>query len=243
MDSQSKPLISAADLRAEARRLENALDAKLALFARLAGGEEESLPLSVCGSSASGGSERSASEVQDEIEGMLGQLHEVNDMLSRHYSSSGSATSVTTSRHVLQRHREILHDLVQEFIKIKSNFRTHEERHELLSAVRNDIREHRNSASSRSAETLLRERNAIHASDRIASDVIAQAEATKAALSSQRSVFGGVSSKLLQLSSLAPQVNALIAAVEARKLRDKLILGALLGGCISLLILYSWASG
>uniref|UniRef100_A0A7S0IHS1 Uncharacterized protein n=1 Tax=Calcidiscus leptoporus TaxID=127549 RepID=A0A7S0IHS1_9EUKA len=90
---------------------------------------------------------------------------------------------------------------------------------------------------------LLRERNAIHASDRIASDVIAQAEATKAALSSQRSVFGGVSSKLLQLSSLAPQVNALIAAVEARKLRDKLILGALLGGCISLLILYSWASG
>mmetsp|Transcript_10277 Transcript_10277/g.23785 ORF Transcript_10277/g.23785 Transcript_10277/m.23785 type:complete len:276 (+) Transcript_10277:28-855(+) len=135
MDSQSKPLISAADLRAEARRLENALDAKLALFARLAGGEEESLPLSVCGSSASGGSERSASEVQDEIEGMLGQLHEVNDMLSRHYSSSGSATSVTTSRHVLQRHREILHDLVQEFIKIKSNFRTHEERHELLSAA------------------------------------------------------------------------------------------------------------
>jgi len=221
------------DLRKDARRLENGLDAKLVQFARLDGGCDE------VGGAQSGLDATAGSALQREIEHMLLQLSEVNDQMSRQAASASG--SVATTRHVLQRHREILHDFMQEFNKTKANLKSADERQQLLSTVRQDICDHRSTASAgqQRQDTLLRERNAIHSSDRLASDVIAQAEATKASLGAQRSVFGGVGSKLQSISALAPQVNALIGAIQRRKRRDKMILGVLIGCCISFLLLYS----
>jgi Golgi SNAP receptor complex protein 1 len=50
-----------------------------------------------------------------------------------------------------------------------------DERSQLLTSVRRDISDHR-SSSARETDALLRERNAIHGSSRIADDVISQAE-------------------------------------------------------------------
>jgi len=108
------------ELRREARRLEHGLDAEMVQFGRL--------DLSEPGLS-------SAFDVRGrEIEAMLHRLQEVNDQMSRQASTAtGSAAS---TMHVLQRHREILHDFMQEFAKTKSNLKSADERQQLLSSVR-----------------------------------------------------------------------------------------------------------
>ena len=170
-----------ADARSSARRLENEIDSKLAQLNRL-------------NSSNSGSSSCSPAfpQLQCEIEVLLQDLAEVNDTMSRQAASCAPGTTATAI-HMLQRHREILHDFQQEFNKSKATFRATMERDELLSSVRQDIREHR-CASTRASDALLRERNAIHASGRAADEVIDQAQATRDALNAQRS------------SELAPQV-------------------------------------
>eukprot|EP00965_Chrysotila_dentata_P145103 4791961-Pleurochrysis_carterae.AAC.1 len=188
----STPLVGGAEVRAEARRVENILDAKLVLYARFARGDEKhdrrasSGQGGACGGSdlvgMCGSLDKQPADLEHEIEQLLMQLGEVNDRMSRLYTSSTSVGSGSTSRHVLQRHREILHDLAQEFNKIKTNLKSAEERQELLSTVRANICEHRHST-----DMLLRERNALHTCDRLTNDVISNAEATKAALANQRS--------------------------------------------------------
>lgn len=210
------------ELRREARRLEHALDSAMVQFGRL--------DLSEPGSS--GAFEARA----EEIEGMLQNLQDVNDQLSRQASSAtGSAAS---TMHVLQRHREILHDFMQEFSKTKHNLKLADERQQLLSSVREDIIEHRSSARS-ATDTLLRERNAIHNSDRAINEILGQAESAKFNLNSQRTVFYNVGSKLGLLSDIAPKINNLISSIGRRKSRDKLIMGLVVGGCTSLFLLYS----
>jgi len=68
---------------------------------------------------------------------------------------------------------------------------------------------------------------------------MSQAEATRANLNAQRAVFTGVGSKLGMFADVAPKIDALIGAIGRRKLRDKMILGLLIGSCTSLLLLYA----
>jgi Golgi SNAP receptor complex protein 1 len=108
------------ELRREARRLEHGLDAEMVQFGRL--------DLSEPGLS-------SAFDVRGrEIEAMLNRLQEVNDQMSRQASTATGPAASTM--HVLQRHREILHDFMQEFSKTKSNLKSADERQQLLSSVR-----------------------------------------------------------------------------------------------------------
>ena len=163
--------MSLSESRARARRLENEIDSKLVQLGR---------PDGKAGSSIS----------PQELEGLLQELSEVNDALCREAGAEGAAPgSTATTMHVLKRHREILHDFQQDFSKSKASLKAAAERNELLSSVREDIREHRGSASSRASATgaLVRERTAIHASERAADDVIDNAMATRDALLSQRS--------------------------------------------------------
>ena len=160
-----------AETRTRARRLENEIDSKL-------------VQLSACSSSGAAAASAGFPQLQQETESLLQQLGEVNDTMS-HEAASGNSGGTATAMHMLQRHREILHDFQQEFNKSKATLKAATERSELLSSVRQDIREHRHAAS-RASEALLRERSAIHASGRSADEVIGQAQATRDALSTQR---------------------------------------------------------
>jgi Golgi SNAP receptor complex protein 1 len=104
--------------------------------------------------------------------------------------------------------------------------------------VREDILEHRSAARSAN-DTLLRERNAIHSSDRAINDVLGQAEAARSNLNAQRAIFNSVGTRLGLLSDVAPKINSLIGTIGRRKSRDKMILGVVVGCCMSLLLLYS----
>ena len=207
---------------ARARRLETELDAKLAQVSRADG-------------SAAGSSFSSATTKQlfHEIEALLIALGEVNDTMSREASAATGGTA--TMMHKLQRHREILHDFQQEFTRSKQNLQAATERTQLLSSVREDIREHRDS---RQSDALLRERNAIGASSRAADDVLGQAAATRDSLNAQRGGFSGMAGKLSTIASLAPQIDALMGMIQRRQKRDKLVLGVVFGVCTAALLFY-----
>ena len=196
-----------------ARRLENELDSKLAQLCHLDGNT-------------------SASPLLQEIEAALQELGEVNDTMSK---ATGGTASTTTAMHMLQRHREILHDLQQEFTRRRVALHAATERSQLLNSVRADIREHR-FAASHASDALLRERNAINASDRATDDIIGQAQATRDALAAQRGGFGTMSSRLRQISNMAPQVNELLGMISHRRKRDKIILGVVIGLCGGILL-------
>ena len=203
--------------RRAARRLENELDSKLVLF----------------GASCAPSGGTTFEILRREIEHALQELEQVNDRMSR--DAAGTSGGTATHMHMLQRHREILHDFQQEFNKLRSARRAASEREELLSSVRQDIREHRSAT-----DMLLRERSAIHGSDRAADEALGTASATCDALASQRSGMGGVGGKLRQLASVSPQINSLIGMIGRRKRRDKVVLGCVIGVCSAILVIYTF---
>jgi len=107
------------ELRREARRVEHGLDAEMVQFGRLDMGEPDS----------SGAFEARCRE----IEALLHRLQDINDQMSRQATTATGPAAATM--HVLQRHREILHDLMQEFSKTRSNLKSADERQQLLSSV------------------------------------------------------------------------------------------------------------
>ena len=125
----------------------------------------------------------------------------------------------------------------QEFSRSRQSLHQANERSALLSSVREDIREHRDS---RQSDALLRERNAIGASARQADDILGQATATRDALNTQRGGFGGMAGKLSTIASLAPQINDLLSMISRRQKREKLILGGVVGVCTALMLIYGF---
>ncbi|KAF9687716.1 hypothetical protein SADUNF_Sadunf02G0121900 [Salix dunnii] len=194
------------ELRREARKIEGDLDVKLSSYAKLGarfttqgGGYVES-------GSPTVGSSRSWKSMEMEIESSLEKLLDINDAMSR-CAAASAATSVTQK---LARHRDILHEFTQEFRRIKGNINSMKEHAELLSSVRDDINEFKASGSMSPRVKLLRERAAIHGSIAHIDDVINQAQTTRAALGSQRTIFGDVQGKVKLLSDKFPIVRGLL---------------------------------
>ena len=209
--------------RKEARSLENQLDAKLVQYSRLDNADSGTNSFSV--------ERESPVMLQRDIEQLLVQLAEINDKMSRQMNGGGG---VAAAMHVLQRHREILRDFTQEFSKTKANLKILDERNLLLSSVQQDIRESRNTGS----DILLRERTALQNTCRMTDELVGQATGQLSVLNEQRSVFGGLSSKLTDLAAVSPQINAMVGFIARRQKRDKLVLVVAIGVCIGLLLLY-----
>ncbi|VFQ94620.1 unnamed protein product [Cuscuta campestris] len=172
-----------------------------------------------------------------EIQSSLEKLLDINDAMSRCATSAAPTTSVTQK---LARHRDILHDFTQEFRRIKGNMHSMREHAELLSSVRDDISEFKAGTMS-PRNQLLRERAAIHGSISHIDDVISQAQTTRAALGSQRTLFGAVQGRVKQLGDMFPQIRGIIGSIRRKKSRDTLILSAVIAACTLFLIIY-WLS-
>ncbi|CAH1416124.1 unnamed protein product [Lactuca virosa] len=187
------------ELRKEARKIEGDLDVKLSSYAKLGarvtqGGFADAETPTMA-------SNRSWKSMEMEIQSLLEKLLDVNDSMSRCAASAAPTTSVTQK---LARHRDILHEFSQEFRRIKGNISAMTEHAELLSSVRDDISEYKASGSMSPRMQILRERAAIHGSISHMDDVIIQAQTTRAALGSQRAMFGDVQGKVKQLSDKFP---------------------------------------
>ncbi|GFY81145.1 golgi snare 12 [Actinidia rufa] len=245
------------ELRKEARKIESDLDVKLSSYAKLGSRftqgdwfcisrhcfeQNEGVTLAssghVDGGSPTVGSSRSWKSMEMEIESLLEKLLDINDAMSRCAASAAPATSVTQK---LARHRDILHECSQEFKRIKGNINSMREHAELLSSVRDDISEYKAPGSMSPRMQLLRERASIHGSISHIDDVISQAQSTRAALGSQRALFGDVQGKVKLLSDKFPIIRGLLGSIRRKKSRDTLILSAVIAACTLFLIIY-WLS-
>jgi Golgi SNAP receptor complex protein 1 len=208
------------DLRKQARKLESELDVKLSSFRRLGTAVD----------AQGDGSEA-------EIERLLQQLNEVNKHMQNWVSNAGS----DVLSHTLARHRNILHELSQEFARIRVNAKASREHAELLQHFsRGDERKNfmDDGGVGIQQQALLREQAGISRSTTQLDSVIGNAQEAYSALRYQRSTFGDISTKINTISTKLPIVNSVLNMIRRRKSRDTLIIGAVASLCTILILLY-----
>lgn len=220
------------ELRKESRQLENEIDLKLVSFSKL--GSNYAQRDSSSDSSSLGGSGHVFDTMALEIEQLLSRLRGVNDSLNEYVSAMNSPS--TALYHTLQRHNAILHDYTQEFNRTKNTIVAQRQREELLGGARRDRGGATGSGLNRRTELYLKEHEHIRSTDRLTEDAISIAIATKENLSHQRSMFGGITSKVGDVTSRFPLINSVVQKINLRKRRDSLILGGVIAVCIVILL-------
>mmetsp|Transcript_11577 Transcript_11577/g.28084 ORF Transcript_11577/g.28084 Transcript_11577/m.28084 type:complete len:229 (+) Transcript_11577:189-875(+) len=216
------PLQQWEELRKRARQLEAEVDGKLVSYNRI---------------SVSQNGEAAASSLSGELETLLLQLSEVNEQMGHCVRDIGPGDGQRLS-HVLQRHRELLHDYDKEFRKIKSNIKEQLEREDLLHSVRQDIGEYRTAATSR-MDPLLRERGAATNSLRGADQIMQGAATTLEALKGQRQLYSSIAVKLSTFTSKLPSIDSLIGKVQRRKKVESIILAMVVAVCACTIIYFA----
>uniref|UniRef100_A0A3Q4HJT5 Golgi SNAP receptor complex member 1 n=1 Tax=Neolamprologus brichardi TaxID=32507 RepID=A0A3Q4HJT5_NEOBR len=229
---------SVTDLRKQARQLENELDLKLVSFSKLCtsysssrdgrrGDTSDTTPLL-----NNSTQDRMFDTMSVEIEQLLAKLTAVNDKMAEYTNSPGAAALNAALMHTLQRHRDILQDYTHEFHKTKGNFLAIREREDLLGSVRKDIETYKSGSgvNNRRTELFLKEHEHLRNI----------AMATKENITFQRGMLKSIQSKVNTLANRFPAINNLIQRINLRKRRDSLILGAVIGVCTILLLLYAF---
>ncbi|KAF3582730.1 hypothetical protein DY000_02036018 [Brassica cretica] len=89
-------------------------------------------------------------------------------------------------------------------------------------------------------QKLARHRDILHEYTQI-DEVIGQAQATRAVLGSQRSLFSDVQGKVKNLGDKFPVIRGLLGSIRRRRSRDTLILSAVIAACTLFIIIY-WLS-
>ncbi|XP_010265670.1 PREDICTED: Golgi SNAP receptor complex member 1-1 [Nelumbo nucifera] len=208
-------------LRKQARKLEAQLDEQMNSYRKLV-------------STKSDGADNN--DLESGIDRLLKQLQQVNSQMQAWVSSGGSEIV----SHTLTRHQEILQDLIQEFYRLRSSLRAKREHASLLEDFREfdrarvDLEDGGLSAE----QALLKEHASISRSTGQMDTVISQAQATLGALSLQHATFGGISSKLTNVSSRFPTVNNILSAIKRKKSMDTIILSLVASVCTFLILIY-----
>nr|CAD1824990.1 unnamed protein product [Ananas comosus var. bracteatus] len=178
----------------------------------------------------------SENDLESGIERLLKQLQQVNTQMQTWVSSGGSEVL----SHTLTRHKEILQDLTQwnvyfchglptflsGFYRLRGSLRAKQEHASLLLDFRDfdraklDVEE---SAGS-DGQALLREQAVISRSSGQMDSLISHAQSTLGTLVLQRSTFGGISTKITNVSSRLPGVNQILSSIRRKKSMDTIIL-------------------
>ncbi|KAE8709031.1 Golgi SNAP receptor complex member 1-1 [Hibiscus syriacus] len=214
-------------LRKQARKLESQLDEQMNSYRKLVSNNVLTK------------NDSEENDIESGIDRLLKQLQQVN-MKMQDLVSSGGSEMVS---HTLTRHQEILQDLTQEFYRLRSSLRAKQEHVSLLDDFREfdrtrlDLEEGVGSTE----QALIKERAAISRNTGHMDNVISQAQATLGALVLQRSTFGGINSKLSNVSSRLPTVNQILTSIKRKKSMDTIILSLVASVCTFLIFIY-WLS-
>ncbi|CAJ2656508.1 Golgi SNAP receptor complex member 1-1-like [Trifolium pratense] len=211
-------------LRKQARKLEAQLDEQMSAYRKLV-----STNVSTKG-------DATESDVESWIERLINQLQQVNSQMHVLVSSGGS----DMVSHTLTRHQEILQDITQEFYRLRSSLRAKKEHASLLDNFKEFDRTRLDLEDGGESEqhTLLKEHASISRNTGHVDNVISQAQATLGALVFQRSTFGGINSKLSNVSSRLPTVNNILSSIKRKKSMDTLILTLVASVCTFLILIY-----
>lgn len=210
-------------LRKQARKLETQLDEQMHMYRKLVSTKVDS---------------SNDNDLESGIDQLLKQLQQVNMQMQAWVSSGGSEIF----SHTLTRHQEILQDLTQEFNRLHSSHRAKKEHASLLEDFREFDRTRLDLEDGGSSyeHSLLKERASVHRSSGQMDSVISQAQETLKTLVFQRSTFGGINSKLSNVSSRLPTVNHILSAIKKKKSMDAIILSLVASVCTFLILIYWW---
>ncbi|CAN6907378.1 unnamed protein product [Brassica oleracea var. botrytis] len=211
-------------LRKQARKIEAQLDEQMHSYRRL---------VSTKALIKSDGAE---SDLEAGIDSLLRQLQQVNAQMQAWVSSGGSEMV----SHTLTRHQEILQDLTQEFYRHRSSLRAKQEHASLLEDFREFDRTRLDlgDGDGSTEQALLKENVGINRNAAQMDGVISQAQATLGTLVFQRSTFGGINSKLSNVTSRLPTVNTILSAIKRKKSMDTIILSLVAAVCTFLIFIY-----
>ncbi|KAL5698855.1 Golgi SNAP receptor complex member 1-1 [Ranunculus cassubicifolius] len=210
-------------LRKQARKLEAQLDEQMNSYRKFVASKVD-------------GTE---SDVEAGIDRLIKQLQQVISQMQSWVSNGGSEVF----SHTVTRHQEILQDLTQEFHRLQSSLRAKQEHASLIDDFKEfdrsrlDLEEGDGSAD----QALLKEHASISRSTGQMDNVISHAQATLGTLVFQRSTFGGINSKISNVSSRLPTVNNLLSAIKRKKSMDTIILSLVASVCTFLILIY-WLS-
>ncbi|GMI72431.1 golgi snare 11 [Hibiscus trionum] len=214
-------------LRKQARKLEAQLDEQMNSYRKLVSNK------------VSMKNDSEENDTESGIDRLLKQLQQVNMKMQDWVSSGGSETV----SHTLTRHQEILQDLTQEFYRLRSSLRAKQEHASLLEDFREFDRTRLDleAGVGSTEQALIKERAAISRNTGHMDNVISQAQATLGTLVLQRSTFGGINSKLSNVSSRLPTVNQILSSIKRKKSMDTIILSLVASVCTFLIFIY-WLS-
>lgn len=207
-------------LRKQARKLEAQLDEQMHLYRKLVSAKPD---------------DSAGKDLELNINQLLQQLQLTNSQMQAWVSSGGSEIF----SHTLTRHLEILQDLTQEFNRLCSSLRAKKEHASLLEDFREFDRTRLDLEDGGSHEqALLMEHASISRSTGQMDSVISQAQETIKTLVFQRSTFGGINSKLSNVTSRLPGVNHILSAIKKKKSMDTIILSLVASVCTFLILIY-----
>ncbi|KAL4782993.1 hypothetical protein BJX76DRAFT_331222 [Aspergillus varians] len=176
---------------------------------------------------------------ETQIKDILEKREALIAQLARLLDSEATLTSSALKQNNLSRHREILTEHKRELSRLKSGISESRDRANLLSNVRSDIDAYRSSnPAAAEAEYMLEERRRIDESHGVIDGVLSQAYAINENFGIQRETISSINRRIVGAASQVPGVNALIGKIGNKRRRDALILGALIGVCILMLLLF-----
>ena len=240
------------ELRKEARKLENEIDANLASLSKLIGvGNSHATKSASSVGSISGGYNQYNNNTttnkiegnfdiiaskEGEIEALLTRLSDVTRALASSIHSGANASSDTRT-HTLTRHRDVATEFNHEFRRLKDYIEQEREHASLLQG------RHRGSngtlgGDESNSSAAMRERNSILSSSIAVDDAIGVAQNTASALYEQRGIFNSTISALATAGSKFPVVNNLLVAIKRKKNKDAIVLSAVCAICSALVLIY-----
>ncbi|KAG0319086.1 hypothetical protein BGZ99_005294 [Dissophora globulifera] len=226
-------------LRKEVRQVEIEIESKLTALSRSAvKAGQQGAGAGGVGPNNAAGTAGTGEDLENNIEDLLEKLNRLVDAMSAHLDAqtqTGGQAPLSTV-HLLQKHRDILHDYTREYRKTRQNVRAARDHAQLLSSVQDDISTFKNGGPSGSgmsaSDYLLNERARIDGSHRLADSALEQAYATKDDLDRQRTTLLSVNQRITNVASQLPSVGQLIGKIQSRKNRDNVILSCVIGSCV-----------
>ncbi|KAG0016408.1 hypothetical protein BGZ80_009245 [Entomortierella chlamydospora] len=225
-------------LRKDVRQVEIEIESKLTALSKSAVKPGQAAGVGAGPSSSSGTGVVSGEDLEANIEDLLEKLSRFVDAMSAHVDSQSQSNGQAplSMVHLLQKHRDILHDYTKEYRKTRQNVRAARDHAQLLSSVRDDISTFKNGGTSGSgmsaSDYLLNERARIDGSHRLADSALEQAYAAQDDLKSQGSTLMSVNQRINNVASQLPSVGQLIDKIQSRKNRDNVILSCVIGSCV-----------
>lgn len=254
-DGQMKvPSTAWEELRKEARKLENEIDANLASLSKLAGVGTNNATTSTSsggGMSGSGGYNQYPNTATNKIEGnfdviaskegeieaLLTRLSDVTRALASSIHSGANASSDTRT-HTLARHRDVAKEFNHEFSRMKDYIEQEREHASLLQGRHRGSNGALGGGDESNSSAAMRERNSILSSSIAVDDAIGVAQNTASALYEQRGIFNNTISALATAGSKFPVVNNLLVAIKRKKNKDAIVLSAVCAMCSALVLIY-----